>query len=164
MMVQINASKVPYLFNIVCTQTNYVADNSTKRCQTTCTTGYAYWDIKMCVAICPATPALFSYNLTDGTGRICDPSCNSSLTGTFGDAQANRTCKAVCTSTPVSTWGDITTNKCEQLCTSGTFGDPLDGRKCKSTCTSPNFAESVSRLCVGTCPEGYYGDPYSMPG
>lgn len=72
-------------------------------CQTMCTTGFAYWDAKKCVNICPEDPPMFSY--VSGATRICVASCNSSTTGLFGDVQANRSCVSRCSSSPTPTFG-----------------------------------------------------------
>lgn len=64
-----------------CTTSGEVAENSTKKCQTACTTGFAYWDARSCVKICPANPPMFGYI----AGKECVSSCNNSLTGLYGD-------------------------------------------------------------------------------
>lgn len=133
-------------------------------CQTTCTTGFADWTRRICVSICPSNPPMFSY--VSGATRICVASCNASSTGLFGDAQANRSCVAKCSSSPTPTFGEVSTSLCVDKCSVATeFGDPLHStRRCVSTCTaSPQtFSYSVTKLCLTSCPDQYYGDNYTV--
>jgi hypothetical protein len=95
-----------------------VAENSTRMCQTTCTTGYADYDTtKMCVSICPSSPIRFGF--INGATRKCVSSCNFATTGVnnlFGDYQANRTCVQKCTATPTATFGQSSNSLCVEQC------------------------------------------------
>ena len=81
-----------------------MAENSTKKCQTTCSTGYAHWESRRCVEICPSTPSMFG-SAADASNKSCVTGCDFANTGLYGDAQANRTCVDTCTATPVATFG-----------------------------------------------------------
>ena len=49
--------------------------------------------------------------------KICVYSCNYTLTGLYGDDQANRTCVQKCSSSPTPTFGHNTTSLCVNKCT-----------------------------------------------
>ncbi len=140
-----------------------VGENSTKMCQTSCSTGYAYWDLNICVNICPSIPSLFGY--ISGSVRICVDKCNSSSTGLYGDVQVNRTCVPICTSTPTATFGENSSSLCVEKCNNpNEYGDPYHPKRyCVSICTSSiqRFSYSVTKLCVATCPDTFYGDNYT---
>lgn len=47
----------------------------------------------------------------------------------------------------------------------GEYGDPLNSqRKCVTTCTAATFSYTVTKLCLATCPDLYYGDNYTVAG
>lgn len=147
-----------------CTVAGQVAENSTKKCQTSCSTGFAYWEARICVLICPANPSLFGYI----AGKVCVPNCNYSTTFLYGDAQANRTCVQKCSASPTPTFGKNSTSLCVDKCPGSTeYGDPLDPfRRCVSTCTSTplTYAYSVTKMCVTSCPSTYYAAQDSSTG
>jgi hypothetical protein len=150
-----------------CTTLGQVGENSTRMCQTGCNTGFAYWDGRVCVSLCPSTPSMFSY--VSGSTRICVSSCNSSTTNLYGDVQANRSCVENCSKTPVATFGNLGSSLCVEVCpVSNQYGDPNNiNRRCVTTCaTSPvqTYSLQLTKLCVATCPDGYFGDIYTTPG
>lgn len=71
-----------------CTQPGYVAENTTKSCRTSCLTGFAHWENRVCVQICPSDPSMFGYI----ANKSCVYNCDHTNTLLYGDAQANRTC------------------------------------------------------------------------
>lgn len=107
---------------------------------------------------------MFSY--VSGSTRVCVSSCNASSTGLFGDVQANRSCVQTCTASPTPTFGQISTSECVPKCTvTNEYGDPLHvNRKCVTTCTTGTFSYSVTKLCLPTCPDLFYGDNYTVAG
>jgi hypothetical protein len=99
-----------------CTRSGEVAENSTKQCRTSCLTGFAHWDSRACVQICPSSPPMFGYLVS----KICVYNCDFSLTGLYGDDQANRTCVQKCSSSPTPTFGQNSSSLCVVNCTGST--------------------------------------------
>ena len=66
--------------------------------------------------MCPTNPVMFGYI----AGKLCVYSCNWTLTGLYGDAQANRTCVQKCSAAPTPTFGQNTSSLCVDKCTVST--------------------------------------------
>ena len=133
-----------------------IAENSTKNCATACTTGFAYWTIRVCVATCPTNPPMFG-NLNT---KLCVSNCNHAVTGLYGDYQANRTCVLNCSASPVALFGHNSTSLCVDYCpVAGQYADPGDPyRRCVTVCSSSprRYYFTPTRQCVLTCPDHYY--------
>jgi hypothetical protein len=93
--------------------------------------------------------------------KICVYNCNFTLTGLYGDAQANRTCVQRCSSSPTPTFGQNSSSLCVVNCTGSTeFGDPGDiYRRCVTSCSSVplRYANPINKECILVCPDSYYG-------
>lgn len=127
-----------------CTVPGQVAENSTKECRSSCLTGFAHADSRVCVSVCPSNPSMFGLIAT----KTCVYSCNYASTSLYGDAQANRTCVQRCSSTPSPTYGYNTTSLCVDKCPGTSYGDPADiYRRCVTSCSSVpiRYANTVTK-------------------
>lgn len=134
-------------------------------CQTACNTGYAYWDVGLCVSICNGS--MFGY--LSGSTRECVLNCNPNVTSTYGDVQASRTCVRRCSATPVGTFGDRLTGTCVKQCPISTqYGDPNHQfRLCVPVCSTVPvqlYSFYLTKLCLEVCPTSYYGDNTTTTG
>jgi hypothetical protein len=77
-------------------------------CETSCLSEYADWDAEVCVSNCNNTMFGRIYNDV----RECVVSCDTNVTGLYGDIQASRICVKTCSSFPKSTFGDSITGLC----------------------------------------------------
>ena len=60
-----NVWKKYFIYLLIdCTVSGEVAENTTRACQSSCTTGYAYWTSRVCVDICPTNPSMFAKTST----------------------------------------------------------------------------------------------------
>ena len=70
-------------------------ENSTKRCQTTCSTGYAEPTTRYCVARCFGNVQTFGYN------SICHYTCLNNSHNLYADNSTNL-CVSTCPTQPVT--------------------------------------------------------------
>ncbi len=121
-------------------------DNSTKRCDATCTLGFAEPTSRYCVLRCFGAPDTYGYT----------------------DANSVKTCKYKCKENGLNLYADNRTNLCVATCLDPMYSDPLTGncvlfcpegyyaedttRTCSTTCNTTQFADNFTRRCVNECP------------
>ena len=121
-----------------------VMENSTKRCQTVCTTGYAEPTTRYCVAQCFGNPQTYAYT----NDKVCVYKCLTDTRTLFAD-NSTYMCVATCPSNP-SYYSDPLSGNCVLFCPEGYYSED-SGRTCTTYC-SVGFADNYTRRCVSDCP------------
>lgn len=117
-------------------------ENSTKRCQSTCTTGFAEPTTRYCVERCFGNPQTFGHN------GVCYYTCLNSTHNLYADNSTNL-CVPTCPNAS-KYFSDPLSGNCVLWCPAGYFSETTH-RTCSPICTT-GFADNLTRSCVGTCP------------
>jgi hypothetical protein len=130
-------------------------ENSTKKCQAVCTTGFAEPTTRYCVARCFGNPQTYGYL------KVCHYRCLNSSHNLYADNSTNL-CVGTCPTSP-EYFSDPLTGNCVLFCPDGYFAEN-GTRTCAATCTV-GYADNLTRKCVAVCPtsptEWTYGEPTS---
>jgi|JI9StandDraft_1071089.scaffolds.fasta_scaffold167848_1 hypothetical protein len=159
----------------ICPGSTY-AENITKTCQSTCTSGYSDPVSQYCVARCPTKPLSFGYNAicypvcpTDASGnqlygdydtQTCLPACPSVSGVVYYADPFTKTCVTVC---PISQnlWADTTNKICRTNCIPTEYRNPAT-QECVAICpTNPDLYAYTSGDCVRNCLGGTYAETTS---
>jgi len=132
----------------ICPGSTY-AENTTKTCESTCTSGYSDPVSKYCVARCPSNPLSFGYN------SVCYSTCPADTFGNqlYGD-YGSQTCQASCPVVEgVVYFADPTTLTCVAVCpiSSNLWGD-TNIFVCQATCIDNEYRNPAIQQCVAVCP------------
>lgn len=120
-------------------------ENSTKRCQPGCDTGFAENTSRFCVAQCFGNPQTFAFT----TNRVCLYSCKA--LGLYADNSSNF-CVAFDNCSRVNnSYSDPISGHCVRFCPEGLYAEDTT-YTCTSYCNT-GYADNFTRTCTATCPE-----------
>lgn len=142
-------------------------ENSTKKCQPECSTGYAEKTSRYCVARCFGNPQTFAYFddlacvysckalglYADNSSNYCVAFDNCSRANNSYSDPISGNCVYFC---PEGLYAEDTNFTCTSFCAIG-FADNLT-RRCVSDCpvSEETFADSTTSTCVKVCPDGWF--------
>jgi hypothetical protein len=117
-------------------------ENSTKKCQASCTTGFAEPTTRYCVAQCFGNPQTFGYL------GVCHYRCLNASHDLYADNSTNL-CQSTCPSLP-EYFSDPLSGNCVLFCPDGYFAENAT-RTCSPSCVL-GYADNLTRKCVAVCP------------